>query len=51
MGILEIVLSGTADGEGRLQTTARHAPDVDKDQVLEGHPSAAGQPQRIATLL
>ena len=51
MGILETVPSGTANSEGRLQAPARHALDVDENQVLEGHPSAARQPQRFADLL
>ena len=49
--ISSIVYSSSVNGEGGLQAAARHALDVDENQVLEGHPSAARQPQRFADLL
>ena len=41
MDTLETISSCTTDGEGRLQTSSRHAPDIDKNELVEGHRSAA----------
>ena len=54
--VIDVVLwqevsSGAANGEGGLQTAMGHAPDVDEDDLFEGHPPTARRRERLADLV